>query len=212
MSETTVALALGLLAVADQVQQRIARRGGVEVQHQAVLVGGDGAQRELLRQHRLLQVDHQPHHPWLVLADPQPGDEGVVSTHLADQFAQRRAEFQRVDLDHQPVMGGQDSRRQAARPVGIVDFVVHVREVGPRGADLIDPGQGKLEMGVAGVRAIAQRQVERIAGLAPDGLILYDLQDETARTGAERPFPFLPTSSVMRNGPRAAMNGIRWRA
>ena len=45
----------------------------------------------------------------------------------------------------------------------------------------------------AKVRAIAQRQVERIAGLAPDGLILYDLQDETARTGAERPFPFLPT-------------------
>jgi hypothetical protein len=37
----------------------------------------------------------------------------------------------------------------------------------------------------------------RIAGLAPDGLILYDLQDESARTGLERPFPFLPTLEPM---------------
>jgi hypothetical protein len=43
------------------------------------------------------------------------------------------------------------------------------------------------------VRAIAERQVRRIAALAPDGLVLYDLQDEAARTDAARPFPFLPT-------------------
>jgi hypothetical protein len=43
------------------------------------------------------------------------------------------------------------------------------------------------------VRAIAERQAARIADLAPDGLILYDLQDEAGRTGVERPFPFLPT-------------------
>lgn len=40
---------------------------------------------------------------------------------------------------------------------------------------------------------IASRQAERIAGLAPDALILYDLQEEPGRTGAPRPFPFLPT-------------------
>jgi hypothetical protein len=43
------------------------------------------------------------------------------------------------------------------------------------------------------VRDIAERQVRRIAALAPDGLVLYDLQDEAGRTDAARPFPFLPT-------------------
>jgi hypothetical protein len=43
------------------------------------------------------------------------------------------------------------------------------------------------------VREIAERQVRRVAALAPDGLVLYDLQDEAARTDAARPFPFLPT-------------------
>ena len=45
----------------------------------------------------------------------------------------------------------------------------------------------------ARLREVAERQLQRIAGLAPDGLVLYDLQDEAGRTGAERPFPFLPT-------------------
>ena len=43
------------------------------------------------------------------------------------------------------------------------------------------------------VRDIADRQARRIAALAPDGLVLYDLQDEAGRTEAARPFPFLPT-------------------
>jgi hypothetical protein len=43
------------------------------------------------------------------------------------------------------------------------------------------------------VRDIAERQARRIAALAPDGLVLYDLQDEAGRTAAARPFPFLPT-------------------
>jgi len=43
------------------------------------------------------------------------------------------------------------------------------------------------------VRAIAERQIRRITALAPDGLVLYDLQDEAARTDGARPFPFLPT-------------------
>src|SRR5262252_4563865 len=39
------------------------------------------------------------------------------------------------------------------------------------------------------VRDIAERQARRIAALAPDGLILYDLQDEAGRTEGARPFP-----------------------
>ena len=49
----------------------------------------------------------------------------------------------------------------------------------------------------AKIREIAERQVQRISGLAPDGLIIYDLQDEAGRTGVERPFPFLPTLEPM---------------
>ncbi|HEV8550596.1 MAG TPA: hypothetical protein VGQ57_16235, partial [Polyangiaceae bacterium] len=40
---------------------------------------------------------------------------------------------------------------------------------------------------------IAAQQVARVRSLAPDGLILYDIQDEPGRNGEARPFPFLPT-------------------
>ena len=73
----------------------------VQVEHQPVPVGRHRLQRELLRPHRLLQVDHQAHHARLVLADAHAGDERVVGAHLADQLAQRRAELEAVDVDHQ---------------------------------------------------------------------------------------------------------------
>jgi len=40
-------------------------------------------------------------------------------------------------------------------------------------------------------REIARLQTERIAQLPIDALVVYDLQDESSRTDAERPFPFL---------------------
>ncbi|MGO4369285.1 methylenetetrahydrofolate reductase [Paenibacillus sp. MCAF20] len=40
---------------------------------------------------------------------------------------------------------------------------------------------------------IAQKQRERLSSLELDGLILYDVQEEDARTGEERPFPYLET-------------------
>src|SRR4051812_48462877 len=42
--------------------------------------------------------------------------------------------------------------------------------------------------------AIAARQMERIASLPVDALVLYDIQDESARTGAPRPYPFLEST------------------
>ncbi len=42
-------------------------------------------------------------------------------------------------------------------------------------------------------REIAAKQIERVRSLPVDGLVIYDLQDESARTSEERPFPFLPT-------------------
>ncbi|MFF2481421.1 methylenetetrahydrofolate reductase [Paenibacillus sp. NPDC058071] len=40
---------------------------------------------------------------------------------------------------------------------------------------------------------IAQKQIDRLRSLDLDGLILYDVQEEDARTGDERPFPYLET-------------------
>ncbi|MCE9599785.1 MAG: 5,10-methylenetetrahydrofolate reductase [Spirochaetia bacterium] len=51
----------------------------------------------------------------------------------------------------------------------------------------------KLSQDSATLSSIAATQVTRISRLDIEGLILYDIQDETDRTDAERPFPFLPT-------------------
>jgi hypothetical protein len=45
------------------------------------------------------------------------------------------------------------------------------------------------------LKIIADKQVERIKGLQIDGLVLYDIQDESSRTDYSRPFPFMPTLS-----------------
>ncbi|GAB4024076.1 methylenetetrahydrofolate reductase [Spirosoma koreense] len=41
------------------------------------------------------------------------------------------------------------------------------------------------------VAEIAQKTIERLAGLDIDALVVYDVQDESARTTEERPFPFI---------------------
>ena len=43
------------------------------------------------------------------------------------------------------------------------------------------------------LEGIAAQQVARLQPLSIDGLIVYDIQDEAARTLEPRPFPFLPT-------------------
>lgn len=43
------------------------------------------------------------------------------------------------------------------------------------------------------IEEISSRQIQRLKGSSIDGLILYDIQDETSRTGEERPFPFMET-------------------
>jgi hypothetical protein len=68
----------------------------------------------------------------------------------------------------------------------------------------------KLDRGVGGLRLygiappklatepgrlaeIAAQQVSRVRALEPDGLVIYDIQEEPGRNGEARPFPFLPT-------------------
>jgi hypothetical protein len=43
------------------------------------------------------------------------------------------------------------------------------------------------------IRDIANKQIERLIGLQLDGLVLYDIQDESSRTDSPRPFPFMST-------------------
>jgi hypothetical protein len=47
--------------------------------------------------------------------------------------------------------------------------------------------------GPGDAQRIADRTVERLAGLELDALVLYDIDDETDRNPDERPFPYLPT-------------------
>lgn len=43
------------------------------------------------------------------------------------------------------------------------------------------------------IKGIAQRQMDRLKGLDIDGLILYDIQDESSRNNSPRPFPYMST-------------------
>ena len=43
------------------------------------------------------------------------------------------------------------------------------------------------------IKEIAKKHVERISKLDVDGLVLYDIQDESDRTDEKRPFPFIKT-------------------
>lgn len=51
----------------------------------------------------------------------------------------------------------------------------------------------KANTDVEKVREIAKKHLGRIKDLGIDGVVLYDIQDESSRTEKERPFPFLPT-------------------
>ena len=55
----------------------------------------------------------------------------------------------------------------------------------------------KKETSPEKVAEISLRHIERIRNEGIDGLILYDLQDEQARTTEERPFPFMETLDAL---------------
>jgi hypothetical protein len=51
----------------------------------------------------------------------------------------------------------------------------------------------KRAIGSDALHALVEAQVARISALAADGLVVYDIEDESSRTDVPRPFPFLPT-------------------
>ncbi len=70
-----------------------------------------------------------------------------------------------------------------------------VEKIKNRGSGIILYGITPPKIGTSPekISEIANRQVQRLESLNIDGLILYDLQDETSRTHEERPFPFMAT-------------------
>ena len=61
------------------------------------------------------------------------------------------------------------------------------------GALLLGVVPPRLTTGPERVREIAEATLARLNSLDVDGLALYDIDDESDRNPAERPFPFLPT-------------------
>jgi len=51
----------------------------------------------------------------------------------------------------------------------------------------------RLDAAPAEIEVAAVKLVERIKDLPLDALVVYDVQDESARVSEPRPFPFLPT-------------------
>jgi hypothetical protein len=64
-----------------------------------------------------------------------------------------------------------------------------------RSSDICLYGIAPPKQATAAVRLaeIVASHVRHVRALAPDGLVVYDIQDEPGRTGNPRPFPFLPT-------------------
>lgn len=64
---------------------------------------------------------------------------------------------------------------------------------GENGIRLYGLAPPKLATEPARLEEIAANQLSRLRDLAPDGLVVYDIQDEPGPAGKPRPFPFLPT-------------------
>jgi len=88
-------------------------------------------------------------------------------------------------------------------------------------AKLLDPAQPLLLYGStpprAGtppeqVAAAADKLAARVRGLPLDGVVVYDIQDETGRTGVPRPFPFVGTIDPRDYAKRFGLPAIVYKA
>lgn len=77
--------------------------------------------------------------------------------------------------------------------VGSLNTLLDKLDRGLTGIRLYGIAPPKLATEPERVHEIASQQIARIRLLAPDGLVVYDIQDEPGRSGEARPFPFLPT-------------------
>jgi hypothetical protein len=86
---------------------------------------------------------------------------------------------------------------------------------------LLDPAESVLLYGTTPPRhgtpedqvgAAAEKLKARIAGLPLDGLVVYDIQDETGRTAQSRPFPFVATVDPREYARRLGLPTIVYKA
>jgi hypothetical protein len=87
-------------------------------------------------------------------------------------------------------LGGQSNLNAASVPL---NAFFEKLDRGFGGIRLYGIAPPKLATEAERLREIAAQQVSRLRMLAPDGLVVYDIQDEPGRSGQARPFPFLPT-------------------
>lgn len=66
-------------------------------------------------------------------------------------------------------------------------------DAGLTGIRLYGIAPPKLESDPQRVLEISAQQIDRLRSLSPDGLVVYDIQNEPGPSGQARPFPFLPT-------------------
>ncbi len=78
-------------------------------------------------------------------------------------------------------------------PIILANALFDKLDGGLTGIRLYGIAPPKLASAPDQLREIAAQQVARLRVLAPDGLVVYDIQDEPGRGGQARPFPFLPT-------------------
>jgi len=87
--------------------------------------------------------------------------------------------------------------RPAARSPGLIYVrrVTLIDRLSSAAPDLCFYGLAPPKLGTdpARLAAIVEAQTARLQQLAPDALVIYDLQDESDRQAGPRPFPFLPT-------------------
>jgi hypothetical protein len=88
------------------------------------------------------------------------------------------------------ILGGQSNLKAASIPL---NALFEKLDRGLTGIRLYGVAPPKLATDPERLREIAAQQVARLRVLAPDGLVVYDIQDEPGRSGQARPFPFLPT-------------------
>ncbi len=125
-----LALRLELL---EECEQRIGRNEGIEIEDQPVAVVADRREREELRLHLALQIEHEAHDIGLEAADAHAFDVRIVRADLVREPGQGRGDIDALQVEHQAFGILQreqrvlDGDRGLQRDAGVVGSRPHAR-------------------------------------------------------------------------------------